>query len=75
MCLVSLPYVSARPGVSMNMTCFVSDPLQERIWDTVSDVSEYKLKLTLNLPNYPDKVLRVELFPAPVEPITTIVFN
>lgn len=70
MCLASLPYVSAKPGVSMRKT-FFSDPLQNSSFLVVSNVSDYLLELTLNSFYFPLTVLTKELFPEPVDPITT----
>ena len=60
MCQVSLPLVSARPGVSMNSTSNVFEPLQRSRLAFVSDCS---LELTLNSFYNPHRVFRDELFP------------
>ena len=72
--MVSLPLVSAIPGVSMNSNSIYFDPLQSSNSAVVSDVSDCSLALTLNLPCNPHKVLSNELFPTPVDPITTKIF-
>jgi len=47
MYLVSLPFVSAKPGVSMNITSLF-DPLQKSFLPDVSIVVGYILALVLN---------------------------
>jgi hypothetical protein len=71
MCLVSLPNVSARPGVSMKRTS-VYDALHVSTLHVVSEVSDCSLELTWNSFFFPHRVFRVELLPVPVDPITTI---
>ena len=72
-CLVSSPLVSKRPGVSKNLASLSSVPLQGSSNDSDIVVTECKSAPTLNFSSFPHKVFKVELFPAPVYPITTTV--
>ena len=74
MCLGSLPLESARPGESIKYI-LTWDPLHVKSLHEVSAVYDSNFALTVNIFYIPDKVLSKELFPDPVDPITTTFFG
>ena len=70
---MSLPYESAKPGESIK-THWFPDCLQLRCLPIVSQVYDSLPAFAKNYFCYPHNVFRSELFPEPVDPITTIFF-
>ena len=70
----SYPFESARPGVSIKIN-FSCDYLQFKSLLVTSLVSDSLLELIVNSSFLPHSVLRSELLPEPVNPITITFFN
>ena len=68
--MLSLPYESAKPGVSIKYASF-PEFFQDTYLIVVSVVTDSEFPPTGNISYIPHSVLQSELFPAPVEPIIT----